>query len=99
MVIFLNKKHQIIGYRLLNIRNRKACPVDLRLLVGMALHSMAFFVILAHNHPSGNLAPSNEDIDVTRKIEKALYLIDVKLFDHLILSEKNYVSMYKEGLI
>jgi DNA repair protein RadC len=55
-------------------------------------------VIIAHNHPSGNLKPSAQDEIITKKVKEVLALIDVKLMDHFILTEDAYVSFAEEGL-
>jgi DNA repair protein RadC len=60
---------------------------------------MAASVIVAHNHPSGILQPSDADITFTKKLKKALQLIDVKLLDHLIISESGYLSIMQRDLI
>ena len=71
----------------------ETCVIDIRLLVSLVLHCMASYVILAHNHPSGILQASANDKAATFKIRKALRLIDVQLFDHLIISADGYLSM------
>jgi len=99
MAVFVNRTGQVIGYRLLNTGNIGHCEVDVRLLVCMALHCMASSVIIAHNHPSGNLMPSEHDMILTKKIADALLLIDTKLLDHLIIGIKGWFSMFYEGLL
>ena len=58
---------------------------------------MATFVIIAHNHPSGNTKPSRQDIELTEKVKNALRLIDIKLLDHIIITHDNYLSLQREG--
>lgn len=99
MAFFFNGRNKTIGYRLLCTGSMDTCVLDIRLLVSLALHSLASFVILAHNHPSGNLQPSSADIQTTARLKKALKLIDVKLMDHLIISETGWLSMSAEGLL
>ncbi len=99
MAFYLNRNHKLIGYRLITSGNMNSCTVDIKLLVSLALHSMASCVIIAHNHPSGSVKPSTQDIDITHKVKKALELIDVTLLDHLIISEDMFLSMADEGLI
>lgn len=93
VVVFQNNRQQVIGWRLLNIGSIETCIIDIRLLVSLALHCMASYVVLAHNHPSGILQASINDKVATFQIKKALRLIDVQLFDHLIISTDGYVSM------
>jgi len=97
VVVFLNNRQQVVGWRVLNIGSMETCIVDIRLMVSLALHCMASYVILAHNHPSGILDASLNDRRTTFKIKKALRLIDVQLFDHLIISTDGYLSMRVEG--
>lgn len=74
--------------------------VDVRLILSVALKSAATGIILAHNHPSGNLQPSENDKSITRKIEQACSLLDIKLLDHLIICpEKSFLSFADEGLL
>jgi DNA repair protein RadC len=65
MAFYLNSANRLIGYRLINTGSMAQCTVDVRLVVSLALHSMATTVILAHNHPSGSLKPSQQDEMVT----------------------------------
>ena len=99
VVVFLNNRRQVIAWRVLNIGSMETCIVDIRLLVSLALLCMTSYVILAHNHPSAVLEASLNDRITTFKIKKALRLIDVQLFDHLILSADGYLSMRCEGLL
>jgi len=72
--------------------------VDLRILFGTALKAMASSIVIAHNHPSGNLEASEEDLKLTKKIKDAGELLDVRLIDHLILGIKDdYASFTERG--
>ena len=73
--------------------------VDIRLLLKSALQCGATAMIVAHNHPSGVLKPSTSDIQLTQKIKKAGENMDIKLLDHLIISEKGYFSFADEKLL
>ena len=92
MALFLNIKGQVIGYRLLNTGKSSQCEVNYRLLVSLALHCMASRVVMAHNHPSGNVSPSDNDLYVTKQAKQSLRQIEVALDDHLVISDKNYYS-------
>ena len=72
--------------------------VDIRLLLKTALEQGAVSMILIHNHPSGSLTPSKEDIQLTQKVKEAGQLLDIRLLDHVIITEKNYRSLAEEGL-
>jgi len=74
-------------------------PIDIRLIASLALHSLADYVIVAHNHPSGGLDPSKSDIKSTKQIKKALSLVEVTLWDHLIISDNEYFSLSDHGLM
>lgn len=76
-----------------------SCSLDIRLTVSLALHTLAASVILVHNHPSGDLQPSNADTALTKRTREALRLVDLKLLDHIIISEKAGLSMFEKGLI
>jgi DNA repair protein RadC len=98
MAFFLNRNNRLIGYKLISTGTMKSCVVDIKLLVGMALVSQSEQVIIAHNHPSGNLNKSTQDEAITKKIKEALALIDVKLIDHFIVTDNGYLSFAEEGL-
>jgi DNA repair protein RadC len=95
--MFYPRTTVLIGYRLLNTGTMESTSVDIRLLVSLVLHCMAYSVVIAHNHPSGNLQTSKSDEYITIQIKDALKLIDVKLIDHLIISESGYLSMQEKG--
>ncbi len=97
MAFYLNNANKLIGYRLISTGTMTACLVDVKLVVSLALNCMATYVILAHNHPSGNLKPSKQDIQITEKVKKALELIDIKLLDHIILTSKSHLSLFSDG--
>jgi len=73
--------------------------VDIRLLLKMALSLGAVALILAHNHPSGMLKPSISDKALTTKISKSAGSLDIRVLDHLIVTEKTYFSFADEGLL
>jgi DNA repair protein RadC len=73
--------------------------VDIRLLMKRALDLCASAILVAHNHPSGNLVPSDEDIELTNKIKRAGDFLDIRLIDHLIVFENQYYSLADEGRI
>ena len=85
-VLFINHAHLPIGYYKASVGSNTATVVDLKLLMGLAVKSLASCMIIAHNHPSGNLTPSDNDIQLTEKIKNACKLFDITLLDHLILS-------------
>ncbi len=70
-----------------------------RVLFAVALKATATALIIAHNHPSGNLRPSEQDINLTQKIKHGGMLLDIKLHDHLILTDSRYYSFQDEGMM
>jgi DNA repair protein RadC len=99
VAFFFNTTNKIIGHRLISTGSMKQCIVDIRLLVSLALHCLADNVIIAHNHPSGNLKMSEQDVRITQKIKEALHLIDVKLLDHFIITSNGFTSFAAEGVL
>ena len=72
---------------------------DVRLILSVALKTLATGLILAHNHPSGNLKPSEADIQLTQKVKDAAKLMDIEVLDHMILSSNGYFSFTDDGII
>ncbi|WP_306551061.1 JAB domain-containing protein [Daejeonella sp.] len=71
---------------------------DVRLILSVALKTLASGLILAHNHPSGNLKPSEADKQITSKIRQAAKLLDIELLDHIIISSEGYYSFTDDGI-
>lgn len=99
VVLYLNNSNRTLGYGIASIGGLTGTIVDARLVLRDALLTQSTGLILIHNHPSGTLKPSQSDINITSKIKKAAELMDVKLLDHLILTEDNFFSFADEGLI
>ena len=72
---------------------------DVRIAMKKAVECLASGIILCHNHPSGNLNPSEADTKITQKIKEAGAFMDIQLLDHLIISEKDYYSFADNGLV
>lgn len=83
--LYLTSSNRIIERQRVSQGGVQGTVVDNRLIVKRALELLAVQVILVHNHPSGNAAPSQQDIDVTQKLEQALALFDIRLLDHIII--------------
>lgn len=98
-VILLNNSNKIIHKFALSKGGITATLVDLRLLFKNALSFGAVSFILAHNHPSGTLKPSEADINITKRIKSGATTLDLKLLDHLIITEKTYYSFADEGIL
>lgn len=91
-ILLLNQSNKTIGYAKISQGGITGTVVDPRLVAKYAVESLATAVILAHNHPSGNLTPSAMDINLTTKVLNGLAFLDIKLLDHLILTKESYYS-------
>lgn len=98
-VLFLDNRHQVIKYEELFYGTLNSASVHPREIVKQVLHHNAAAVIIAHNHPSGIAEPSQSDADITIKIQKALQLIEVRLLDHIIIGNGEFVSLSDRGII
>ena len=98
-MILLNRNNRVLGIVDLSKGGGSSTVMDTRVVFAIALKSTATSIILAHNHPSGNLRPSSEDIRVTKKLKEAAKLLDIELHDHLIVAENGYFSMAEENYI
>jgi DNA repair protein RadC len=100
VMLCLNKSNKVIGFYKLSTGGVSQSVVDPKIVFTVALNVPGTCaIILAHNHPSGNLKPSEQDLSITNKIKEAGKLIDIKLLDHLILTDESYTSFTDEGLI
>ncbi len=97
VIMHLNRANKVIGIHKLSSGGMTSTIADLRILLAVALKSMATAIILSHNHPSGVLKPSQADINLTQKIKEAAALLDIELLDHLIVSPEGYYSFTQEG--
>ena len=98
-VLYLNIQNHVLLKKCLSKGGISETTVDLRLLFKNAVRLGATALIVAHNHPSGKLSPSKSDLKLTTKIKKAGENLDIKLLDHLIISEKGYFSFADEKLL
>jgi DNA repair protein RadC len=97
---YVNRANRLIGVCNISIGGITGTIADPKLIMAVALKSGATGIILAHNHPSGNLQPSIQDKEITRKIVEACKLLDIVLLDHLILvPQEAYFSFADEGLL
>lgn len=98
-ILFLNRSNRVINRMKLSQGGISGTVTDVRLVMKRAIEYLASGIILCHNHPSGNLNPSESDSNITRKIKEAGNLMDIQLLDHLIISDKDYYSFADNGLI
>lgn len=98
-MILLNRNNRVLGIVDLSTGGGGSTVMDSRVIFSIALKATATSLILAHNHPSGNLRPSSEDLRITEKLKQAAKLLDIELHDHLIITENGYFSMAEEAYI
>ncbi|MEH6408589.1 MAG: DNA repair protein RadC [Leeuwenhoekiella sp.] len=98
-IIYLNNSNKVIQKNQLSKGGITGTLVDVRLVLKRALELGATSLILAHNHPSGTLKPSEADKALTRKLKLASESLDIKVLDHLIVTEKSYFSFADDGLL
>ncbi|MEZ4920243.1 MAG: DNA repair protein RadC [Saprospiraceae bacterium] len=96
-VLYLNRANELIGREQLSSGGTAGTVVDIKLFYKKAIDARASSVIAAHNHPSGNLQPSQADQQLTVKLRESGAILDLPLLDHLIVSEKGYYSFADEG--
>ncbi|ROH99629.1 RadC family protein [Chryseobacterium daecheongense] len=97
--VFVNQSNKIVHLSKLTQGGISQSIVDIRILFKTALDHFATGIIIAHNHPSGSLKPSREDINITKKIKEAGEFLNVQLLDHLIITQNSYFSFSDEGLL
>jgi DNA repair protein RadC len=98
-VLFLNNSNKVVAKNQMSKGGLTATIVDIRLVFKSALELASVGIIVCHNHPSGKLQPSTADKQLTQKIKEAGIILDIKLLDHLIITEKAYFSFADENLL
>lgn len=98
-IIFLNQRNKILGKSQLSTGGINFSLVDLRILFKQALEYSCSSIMIAHNHPSGNLKPSEADMKITKQILEAGKILNIQLLDHLIITQSNYFSFADENLL
>lgn len=92
IALYVNQANKIIGYYHHSTGAINATLVDVEIVAAVALKTLAKSVVISHNHPSGNLFPSEADRVLTRRIKEALKLFDIALLDHLVITQNGYYS-------
>ena len=98
-VLFLNRANKINHFQIVSEGGITGTVADPRIILKKALEEDAVSIILCHNHPSGSLKPSGADQELTKKIKEAAKFFDIKLLDHLIVSDAGYYSFADEGIL
>ncbi len=96
-ILLLNRANVLIGKKCVSKGGQSGTVVDPKIIFKTALEQNAAAIILAHNHPSGNLKPSESDVSITKKIKKAGALLDMAVLDHLIISGRSFTSLADEA--
>jgi DNA repair protein RadC len=97
--VFLNQNNRIVGKARLSAGGINQSVVDVRILFKTALEHLSTAIAIAHNHPSGNLKPSQEDLRITKQIADAGKILNIQLLDHLIISQNAYLSFADENIL
>lgn len=97
-VLLLNRANDVLGIYNMSKGSVSGTVVDIRLLIAVALKCNASGILICHNHPSGNLNPSEADIEMTKKIKQASELFDIRMIDHIIITHLGYYSFLDSGV-
>ena len=98
-ILLLNRSNTCIGFAKISQGGCVGTVIDVKMIAKFVVDTFATGVILAHNHPSGNLSPSPQDIALTKRIKEAMNIFDVRVMDHLILGNNSYYSMADECVL
>lgn len=98
-VLYLNRRNQLLKKLCISSGGVSGTVVDAKMVFKPALDLLASQIILAHNHPSGNLKPSTADKNLTQKLKRAAQSLDIQILDHLIIASRSYLSFSDEGLL
>ncbi len=98
-VMMLNRANKVLSIQSISEGGLTGTVADPRKIFNAAIKAEAVSIILCHNHPSGNIHPSNVDIDLTKKLKEAGKFLDIVVFDHLIIGENRYYSFADEGML
>ena len=98
-ILLLNSANKVIETTKISQGGLSGTVVDIRIILSKAINKMAAAMIICHNHPSGNKAPSEADIKLTNKIQKACQYFDIRFLDHIIVADKDFYSFADDGAI
>ncbi len=98
-VLLMNRANRVIKKKRVSEGGVSGTVADPKIIFKLALEELASGIIVAHNHPSGNLQASQSDIDLTRKLKEAGKFLEIQLLDHIILANQKYLSFADEGMI
>ena len=98
-VVFLNRANKVKHFEIVSEGGITGTVADPRIILKKALEHDAVNIVLCHNHPSGSIKPSRQDEELTQKIKEAARYLDIKVIDHIIVSEEGYYSFADEGIM
>ncbi len=98
-IILVNRRNLVIGTHLVGQGGLTATVADVQIILQAAILSNCTSIVLAHNHPSGNLQPSKSDVDLTERCKYVLKYMGLNLLDHLILTSEGYYSFADQGIL
>jgi len=98
-LICLNRANEIIGHHKISSGGVSGTVVDMKIIFSIAVKSLASGIILTHNHPSGGLQPSSQDISLTKKVKECASIFDMSLLDHIIYTKESYLSFADESIL
>jgi len=99
IALFLNRCNNVISHYIISMGGINGTVIDVRMIAKAGIDCLASGVILSHNHPSGNIDPSDSDIKLTEKINEGLKLLDIEVLDHIIINDDEYYSFADNGNI
>lgn len=99
LILCLNRSNAVLGYAKISVGGVNCTTCDPKIIFQIALSCNASAIILSHNHPSGNIKPSDVDLKMTRQIVQAGKLLDITVLDHIILTSENFYSFSDNGNI
>ena len=98
-VLLLSRANKILGLSWISLGGVSGTVVDAKIIFQIALKTLASSLLILHNHPSGQLIPSQADLNITKKIKDGGKLLDIDVLDHLIITSEGYYSMADEGVM
>lgn len=98
-ILLLGRSNKTIGYAKISQGGVSGTVVDGKIVFKYAIDTLASAIIIAHNHPSGNLTPSSQDIKLTKNLQEVAKCIDINILDHLILTSEGFYSFSDNGLM
>ena len=98
-ILLLNRANKIIDKHRISQGGTSGTVIDIRIILKEAIEKLASSLIISHNHPSGNVLPSQQDKEITKKLKDAAALMDITLLDHLIVTDSSYFSFCDEGIL